>query len=229
MSELHETPRTERLRWGRIALLLAGYLLIIVAGHVAGRWLEQYLGFDATSPKTFAAQLILVVGLVLYILLLALPFVPVIEISLALFAIFGPKVAVPIYIATLVALIVSYTAGRFVAAGVLASFFEYFGLNAGGSLVRRLAPMTPRQRIETLVELAPRGLGRFLIRYRELALIVALNLPGNALIGGGGGIALVAGMSGVFPFRRFVLGIAVAAVPIPLAMAVSAHGLGWLT
>jgi len=44
----------------------------------------------------------------------------------------------------------------------------------------------------------------------------AFNIPGNALIGGGGGIALVAGMSGLFRLPTYILMVAIAISPIPL-------------
>lgn len=217
MSHLREVPQSHR--WLRIGLLLAGYALIMVLGHYGGQWLVQNLGFDPMNAQGASAWTVLLTGLVVYVILLALPFVPGIEISLALFAAFGASAALPIYFATMAALLISYLAGRIFALDRIAWFFDFIGLHAGSSLVRRLAPMTSRQRIETLVDIAPNRFGRFLTRYRDVALIAALNLPGNALIGGGGGIALLAGMSGLFPFGRYVFAVAVASVPIPLTMA----------
>jgi hypothetical protein len=46
--------------------------------------------------------------------------------------------------------------------------------------------------------------------------MVALNVPGNAVIGGGGGIALLAGMSGLVTFPRFLATVSLAALPVPL-------------
>ena len=43
-----------------------------------------------------------------------------------------------------------------------------------------------------------------------------LNLPGNALIGGGGGIGLIAGMSRVYSFPRYFLLVGLAITPLPL-------------
>jgi hypothetical protein len=46
---------------------------------------------------------------------------------------------------------------------------------------------------------------------------VAINLPGNIVIGGGGGIALMAGLSRLFSPSGFVVTVAIATLPIPLA------------
>jgi hypothetical protein len=43
---------------------------------------------------------------------------------------------------------------------------------------------------------------------------LVLNLPGNALIGGGGGIGLIAGMCRMFPFPKYVLLVSFAITPL---------------
>jgi len=43
-----------------------------------------------------------------------------------------------------------------------------------------------------------------------------LNPPGNALIGGGGGIGLIAGMSRLYPFPKYILLASIAITPLPL-------------
>jgi hypothetical protein len=47
---------------------------------------------------------------------------------------------------------------------------------------------------------------------------VLINVPGNAVIGGGGGLAFAAGMSGVFSVPAFLLTVAIAVLPVPLAI-----------
>ena len=59
---------------------------------------------------------------------------------------------------------------------------------------------------------------RLAIRYRYVALAVAVNTPGNSIIGGGGGIMLMAGLSGIFSPLATVSTIAIAVSPVPLAM-----------
>lgn len=55
-----------------------------------------------------------------------------------------------------------------------------------------------------------------LLAYRYLTLGVALNMPGNSVFGGGGGIAVLCGASRQFAWRWFVLTVAVATAPVPL-------------
>jgi hypothetical protein len=52
--------------------------------------------------------------------------------------------------------------------------------------------------------------------HRYLALAICLNVPGNAVVGGGGGLALLCGLSRQFDGRRFALTIALAVSPLPL-------------
>lgn len=60
-----------------------------------------------------------------------------------------------------------------------------------------------------------------LLRHRYLALAVALNLPGNTLLGGGGGIALMAGLSGLYPMPAYLTTVAIAVAPVPLLVGLS--------
>ena len=76
--------------------------------------------------------------------------------------------------------------------------------------------MTAEQRFEVLIEHAPKRVVPVLLKHRYIAIIVALNVPGNAVIGGGGGIALLAGLSGLFTFPRFLASVSLAALPVPL-------------
>jgi hypothetical protein len=47
------------------------------------------------------------------------------------------------------------------------------------------------------------------------------NLPGNAALGGGGGIAMMSGFSRLFTFGGFVTAVAVAIAPVPLVILIT--------
>jgi len=52
----------------------------------------------------------------------------------------------------------------------------------------------------------------------HIAMALAVNMPGNSIIGGGGGIMIIAGLSGIFtPLPTFVT-IVIAVSPVPLAV-----------
>lgn len=122
-----------------------------------------------------------------------------------------------------VALLLSYLVGRFVPYTATAAALEFVGLRKARDMALRMAPLDAVARPGFLTANAPRRIVPFLLRRRFLVLAVMINLPGNTLIGGGGGIALVAGMSGIYPLPRFLLTIALAVAPIPVLVLTTGH------
>ena len=55
-----------------------------------------------------------------------------------------------------------------------------------------------------------------LLKNRYLALAILLNVPGNSLLGGAGGLAFMAGISGLYRFWPYLLSVLIAVAPIPL-------------
>lgn len=209
---------TGGLRWKRITILLLAYSGLLALGHWGGEWLIGLLGDAPDTQVSSRTHILVTLGITLYTVLMAVPFIPGMEISLALFAAFGQQVALFIYAATVLAFSISFLVGRLVDARLLAFFFSYIGLQRAEKLVRRLAPLNRKERLDVLMENAPRRIVPFLIRHRHIAIVVAINLPGNALIGGGGGIALLAGMSGLYRFPHYLAIVSLAVAPVPLAV-----------
>jgi hypothetical protein len=83
-------------------------------------------------------------------------------------------------------------------------------------MVDALAPLGPEERLRYLTKSAPSRIVPFLLRHRYLIIGALFNVPGNALIGGGGGIGLIAGMSRLFPFPMYLLLICLAITPGPI-------------
>ncbi len=209
-------PIRRGVPWFRLGAKLLVLAVILAALHQGARWAivyveDQYLPlYQAYGPLAIA----LVLGV--YILLMSLPFMPGIEVALAIVMIFGAKGAWLVYMATLAALLLSFLAGRFVPALLLARLLGWLHLERARALVERLEPLTPDEKLALLTEKAPVRLLPFLLRHRYLAVAVAFNLPGNIVIGGGGGIALAAGLSGLFRLHLYVLMVALAISPVPL-------------
>jgi hypothetical protein len=203
-------------RWLRFAVLLLIYGSLLAAGHWGSGWLSDLVG-EALGGGPRSHELhVMIGGILFYALLLAIPFVPGMEISLGLLALFGPRAAIAVYAATVAALTLSCLIGRLMPVSLTARLFGSLGLQRARELVERLQPLSAQQRLELLLENAPRRIVPALLKHRYIAVIVALNMPGNAVIGGGGGIALLAGMSGLFTLPRFVAAVALAALPVPL-------------
>lgn len=197
-------------------LLIYGGLL--AGGYWGSEWLVGLFDAELSSGVKSHAGHVFMAGIGVYTALMAIPFVPGMEISLGLLAAFGQQVAAVIYVATVVALMISYVIGRLVPVRMIALLFHTLGQNRAEGLVRRLEPLDTTQRLEILIAHAPKRIIPTLLKHRYIAVALALNLPGNAIIGGGGGIALLAGISGLFTFPRYLITVSLAVLPIPLAV-----------
>lgn len=203
------------MRFLVLALIYGG---VLAGGHWGSEWLVGLVGVDLSADAKSHARHVVIAGVVLYTALMAMPFVPGIEISLALLAAFGSDVAMVLYAATVVALATSYLIGRLLPVRLIAMLFGGLGLHRAEDLVLRLKPMSRKQRLETLTSHAPKRIVPTLLKHRYIAVAVMLNVPGNSIIGGGGGIALMAGISGLFTFPRYLAVVSLAVLPVPLAI-----------
>jgi hypothetical protein len=61
----------------------------------------------------------------------------------------------------------------------------------------------------------PGRLGALFVNWRYILLAILINIPGNMLLGGGGGICFTAGLSRMFRVRWTILTIALAVAPFP--------------
>ncbi len=149
--------------------------------------------------------------LVLYTFLIALPFAPGAEIGFLLLLLYGASMAVPVYLATVLALTLAFMAGRLLPDRIIERIMARIGRRSAG---RR---GDGAQRDGEPVSSFARW-GRKLSKHRVAVLVVLLNMPGNSILGGGGGIALAAGAGRLIKPRTFVLSAALAVAPIPLAV-----------
>jgi len=161
-----------------------------------------------------------------YTLLMAIPFVPGAEIGLAVMMVIGPKIAPLVYFCTLISLLLSFSIGRYIPDQVLINLFHQVGFTRAENLMSELRNLSPRERLQLIVSRSPKKLIPFLMKYRYIALLLAINLPGSIVIGGGGGIAMVAGLSRLYTFPYFVLTIAIAVAPFPLLLMFFGESLG---
>ncbi len=202
----------------RIAVVALIYGSLLAGGHWGSGWLIDLVGVDFGTGAPSHNLLVMIAGVVSYAALMAIPFVPGIEIGLALLAVFGPEVAMAINAATVAALAVSFLIGRMLPVNLIATLFGSLGLQRAKGLVQSLQPLSAEQRLEVLIEHAPKRVVPVLLKHRYIAIIVALNVPGNFVIGGGGGIALLAGMISLFTFPRFLASVSLATLPVPLVV-----------
>jgi hypothetical protein len=192
------------------------FVLVVLSINYGGTWLIQQIEFQLFPRHESMLQFIVLGATLLYILLMALPFMPGIEIGLAVMILLGSKGALLIYLSTVLALSISFVIGRMTPPHLIRQLLDWFHLYRASALVAQLEPLDQQQRLKLLYEKAPSKLVPFLLEHRYLAIVAILNLPGNALIGGGGGIGVIAGMSKIFPFYAFISVVAVATAPVPL-------------
>lgn len=191
-------------------------ICIIVALNFGSSWLAQQINFQIFPRHDSMLNTAILVLVLLYVLLMAIPFMPGIEIGLALMLMLGSKGALLVYLCTIAALSISFIVGRVLPPGPVYRFLTWLHLNKASALVRKIEPLNQQERLKILNEKVPPQLALLLIRYRYLSIAAILNLPGNGLLGGGGGIALIVGMSKIIPFYAFVLLLIVAIAPVPL-------------
>ncbi len=194
------------------ALVIAG--LVLLGNALIAPLLERLAPSEPIDPGTM--NLMIALALVLYIMLLAVPFVPGAEIGMILLTLGGAELAPLVYLATVLSLCLAFAIGRLVPEAVIARALAWVGLTRAAELSARFETLPPAGRARALRKILHVPGLPTVIRYRYVALALAMNLPGNVVIGGGGGIALTAGLSRLFSPGKFLLTTLIAVLPVPL-------------
>lgn len=197
---------------------LAVIALVAFTIHALSAWLMAQVGTMPVAWQTPVTVAMVAALLASYTLLLALPFVPGVEIGIALLMARGAEAAPLVYLATVCGLMLAFIAGRHVPPHAIRAVFRDLHMRRACELIDKIEPLDPPARLARLRANLPDWLGRRLTRWRYPAVGLLLNLPGNALIGGGGGIMLLAGVSGLFAPWQAALTVALAVAPVPLAV-----------
>jgi hypothetical protein len=214
MSEAHsQPPATPKFKLLFKIALLAGFLLALNYG---GNRVVEQINFQLWPQHEHLLITALWFSIAVYVLWMALPFVPGIELGLALMVMLGAKGVVLVYLCTLLSLSLSFAIGRLIPLKSFARFLGWLHLHKVRDLVLKLQPLNPEEKLDFLLETAPSRIVPYLLKHRYFMIAIILNLPGNALIGGGGGIGLVAGMSRLYPFPKYLLLVGFAITPLPL-------------
>jgi len=208
------TPR----KWVILKILL--FVGLVVLGNYLTQWFIIQLSIEINPSNDLMMDRIIVMSMFAYALLMSIPFVPGAEIGVAALMILGPKIALFVYLATLAALSLSFSVGRFIPEKVLIKFLQDLHLHRIANLLIEFEGLDSKQRLSLMLSRSPKRFVPFLIKYRYLALMLAINMPGNIVIGGGGGIALMAGLSRLFTPPMYLLAVAIAVSPIPLVMTI---------
>ena len=156
--------------------------------------------------------------LVCYALVLAIPFVPGVEIGLFLMLVYGKPGIVSVYLMTIVGLFIPYLVGRLMPKDMIKGWLS--------SRTSRIGPPYYGSRLlnkSLSVDLAYRA-----CRIKPLVLGIAFNVPGNAVIGGGGAVALITGITRFVTAPMYLLVVAIATLPVPLLAYLGIVQVEWL-
>lgn len=203
---------------GAVVLRILALLVIVVVATWGANELKDALNLTMMPASEQQMHRMLILGLVLYVGLLALPFVPGAEVGVAMLTAFGAAIAPLVYAATVIAMMLSYLLGRFLPPQTLSGILKLLRLNRAAAMVDEACRLPREARLAHLMSGAPpRTLG-LALRHRYVALALIVNVPGNVVIGGGGGIMMMAGMSGIFTPVPTLFAVLVAVSPIPIAV-----------
>ena len=197
---------------GLSILVLWAFLLVL--GHQLSHQGFHELQDLLTSPGYEIGISALAMSGIAYVLLLAVPFVPGVELGLLMMVVFGRDGVIAAYLATVGGLCLAYAAAWLLPNRMTTRWMSRLGLSdaaedPGATIHGLMANSKVTGKLAGKVR-------TFLGNHRYLTLATCLNLPGNSVLGGGGGIALLCGLSGQFHWRGFIPTIVLATAPIPL-------------
>jgi hypothetical protein len=194
----------------RLALvLLAAWLL-----HLALGWVMTETETLAEGASLRAGMLMLLLGALA--LLIAVPFVPGVELGLSLLLVEGGWIAPLVYLATVAGLMVSFLAGQLLPYATLHRTLADIGLRRLCRLIEALQPLGRAERLALLGSRLPARIAPWLLRHRYVAVAALVNMPGNSVLGGGGGILLLCGLSRLFSAPATAATLLLAVAPVPL-------------
>jgi len=203
----------------RLAVLIA---LILAAGQLA-MIVKDQLNLQVSPENHAAYQRAIMLATAAYVTLTALPFVPGAELGMAMLSMFGASVAPLIYGATVVSLCLSYAVGLIIPPRVCCSMLRKVGAKRAAEVLGETMALPRAERLEYITRDLKSPILLTLTRYRYVGLALMINLPGNVVFGGGGGLAMAAGLCGVFAPLPFLLAVMVAVLPVPLAVLMMGH------
>lgn len=210
--------RTVLSRLWSVRRALAFYGALLLAGWLLGETLRD-LAIPEMRPMNEPMIHRIVMGaLLVYVLAAAIPFVPGAEIGFALLLLFGAQAAPLVYVGMVGALLLAFAAARFIPLAGLSSLLRWLGLRRWAAVLRDLAETPHEDRSRAVSAKLTGRVASVFLRNRYVLLALLLNAPGNSVLGGGGGLAFSAGVSGLYRFWPYLLCVLIAVAPVPLTV-----------
>ncbi len=227
MDQHTDTPPSPRR--SRILARHALRIAFIVAMVWAARALLGWISIQTNAPDALVSPSwpLLFAILVAYALLIAIPFVPGVEIGVVLLMVEGAEVAPLVFAATLGGLSIAFLAGWLLPYATLHRLASDLRLQRLAAWIDRIAPLPPAHRLALLADRLPRWLLPLARGQRYILLGLLINLPGSSLIGGGGGLCLMAGLTRLYRPVPTLLTLAIAVAPVPIVVWIAdTNGIG---
>jgi len=183
---------------------------------MAGEYLTE-VAIPAMRPMNEPLIHRIVMGaLLVFVLAAAIPFVPGAEIGFALLLLFGGQASAIVYAGMVGALVLSFCIGRFVPLRFVAQALSWLRLKRVSKWAAELEATPIKNRAVLIENKLTNRFAKQMLRNRYVLLAVLLNLPGNSVLGGGGGLAFLAGASRLYSFWLYLICVLVAVAPFPL-------------
>ena len=213
---IEPTPLRQSLP--RLAIRVGAILVFTYLAFAGFEWLSSKVMKLDGSLQSSAMIGLLIVILLGYALLIAIPFMPGIEVGVALLVMEGASVAPFVYLATLLGLFVAFAFGQFISLDWLHGVFRDLRFVRVCRWLDQIKSRPREDRLASLTDRLPKWLGWLAVDYRYVTLALLLNLPGSVAIGGGGGIMMLAGVTRLFHTGWILLTLAIAVMPVPMAI-----------
>jgi len=170
-------------------------------------WLNPHWVDLVTDSLGISPLLALTIICLIYSLILMMPFMPGIEIGVMIMLLFGQAGIIGAWLATIVGLSLAFLLGG------------YFKRSAPiqkllTNLTQLSQPVSQPSRRQQCTTFAL----SLMASHPYISVALLINIPGNALLGGGGGIALCAGALSTMKVHRFALTVGLASSLIPFLM-----------
>lgn len=217
---MHEQQNsgTTASRVRRTAIKLLVIVALVYAAKLGVDLLMAKIALFETDAAARAMTGLLITVMVGYAILLAIPFIPGVEIGIAILMVEGASAAPMVYGATVAGMLLAFCIGQYAPMPRLIRLCQDLRLYRVGQLLERIDIIPRKDRLDAMHDRLPRWLVPVLCNYRYVTLGIAINLPGNIALGGGGGIMMAGGLSRLFQTRFAVLTIVIATLPVPLSV-----------
>lgn len=192
------------------------YVVLLAAGWAMGEYVLDITIPEIPQMNEPVIQKMVIGAVIVFVLSAAIPFVPGAEVGFALLLIFGAQAALIVYAGMVGALLLSFGVARLVPLQVMSDLAHWLRLQRAASLVDEIAQTPLSQRADTILRRLEGQFGKKVLQNRYVLLAVLLNMPGNSLLGGGGGLAFLAGISGLYRPWAFLVTVLIAVAPFPL-------------